>query len=84
MSKNKQCQHPVCDKPGIECVTLRVDDIEWYCSDHAEEHGFCYCCGLYCAGLDRFHFGRYRGLCDNCADRERANYAWEEEIDYEH
>lgn len=43
-----------------------------YCVEHAINNGFCGGCGLFCAGLDSFDFGRdggrYRGFCPTCQD----------------
>lgn len=85
MSKNsKCCWHPGCYEKGTRCVIPWSDDddlpYERYCPEHAVEYGYCCGCGLFCAGIDSFDFGRYRGLCDNCADEVRANEAWD---DYE-
>jgi len=85
MSKNsKRCWQLGCQNKGIKCVILGalIDQDEnvknRYCSEHAAENGFCYSCGIFCAGIESFDFGRYHGLCDNYADEVRANDAWDE------
>jgi hypothetical protein len=47
------------------------DQVQRYCFEHAAENGFCYSCGIFCAGIESFDFGEYRGLCDICADEVR-------------
>ena len=91
MSKNsKRCWQPGCHNKGIKCIISagltdsREDEKQRYCSEHASENGFCYSCGLFCAGIESFDFGQYLGLCDNCADEARYNDSWddyEEEMD---
>lgn len=86
MSKNnKRCWQSGCQSKGIKCVIQGAlldgeDEKMRYCSNHATENGFCYSCGIYCAGIESFDFGSYPGLCDNCADEVRLNDNWD---DYE-
>jgi hypothetical protein len=65
------CQHDGCDRPGFECRNLAVDEAEfppeYYCDEHAVEHGFCCACGSFNAGHDGFDI-IHRGYCDNCWD----------------
>jgi hypothetical protein len=93
MSKNsKRCWQKSCQNKGIKCLIpgALIDDEDKkmrYCSEHAAENGFCYSCGIFCAGIESFDFGRYRGLCDNCADEVRASDSWddyEQEMDFEY
>lgn len=58
------------------------DEMERYCHEHVTEKGFCYC-GIFCAGIESFDFGRYRGFCDNCADEIKANEARDEMTEME-
>lgn len=94
MSKNsKRCwQKTGCQNKGIKCLIPGAlidgeDEKMRYCSEHAAENGFCYSCGIFCAGIESFDFGRYRGLCDNCADEVRTSVSWddyEQEMDLEY
>jgi hypothetical protein len=82
MSKNsKRCWQPGCENKGIKCVIIgwnEEDEKSRYCHEHAAVNGFCYSCGIFCAGIESFDFGRYRGLCDNCADEYEVEYGmWE-------
>ena len=38
---------------------------EYYCANHCKEHGYCFCCGQFWAGVEMFDFGP--GWCSNCA-----------------
>ena len=89
----EQCFHePNCESTDtLKCTVGYHDDngqwaedVFWYCHDHAADNGFCYCCGLFCAGIESFSFGRLPGLCDNCRDEIEANEARdaETEMDY--
>lgn len=42
-------------------------EIAYYCAEHAQEHGYCYICGQFWAGVERFDFDP-SGLCPNCQD----------------
>lgn len=67
-----KCEHEGCESAGRLCVIEGMsggerDDVEeWYCGDHAQEHGYCYGCGGFFSGIESFDFSR-SGLCDNCA-----------------
>ncbi len=50
-----------------------------YCSEHAEQNGFCRMCGQFWAGVESFHFGTYHGYCDNC----RYEVEREEDLEYD-
>lgn len=85
MSKNsKRCWQPGCHSKGMKCIISAAligedeDQMERYCSEHAAENGYCYGCGIFCAGIESFDFSWHRGLCDNCADEVKANEAWDE------
>jgi hypothetical protein len=95
MSKNsKRCWEPGCTNKGIKCVIPGPlidgdDEKSRYCTEHAAKNGFCYGCGIFCAGIESFSFGEHAGLCDNCADQSDAEWGddseWYEEamdIDY--
>lgn len=84
----KLCQHEGCDQPGIECELPWVygdpidkpPEYEYYCAEHAFEHGYCYMCGHFWAGCEAFDFGRGH-LCPNCHSGMRAEEEDEEEYD---
>jgi hypothetical protein len=84
VSKNsKRCWAPKCENKGIKCLIPGAlidsdDEMQRYCTEHAAENGFCYGCGIFCAGIESFDFGQYPGLCDNCADEVRYNDSWDE------
>lgn len=65
------CEHPGCTRPGFECRNFAVDDAEfppeYYCGEHAPEHGYCAMCGDFVAGTNGFDF-LHIGLCDHCHD----------------
>lgn len=95
MSRNsKRCWQPSCHDKGIKCLTPGAlidgnDEKQRYCSNHAAQNGFCYSCGIFCAGIESFDFGQYPGLCDNCADQVSAEDDWgsdwyEEAMDIEY
>jgi hypothetical protein len=88
MSGSKKCWHPGCDEKGMRCVLIWRDPdeipYERYCHNHAFDNGYCYGCGIFQAGIERFDFGPYKGLCDNCGAEAEAsdhNY-YDEEMDY--
>lgn len=66
-----RCEHPGCKNPGMECRSPEWDAEqilpEFYCPGHAVEHGFCFVCGEYNAGLDGFDI-LHIGYCDHCWD----------------
>lgn len=69
-----QCEHEGC-KERVHLLQCHVNpfdldedkNIDWLCYEHASDHGFCSSCGIFCAGIESFDFGRYAGYCDNCA-----------------
>lgn len=69
------CKHPGCDATGFECCVLTGTDddppVEYYCTDHAMQHGFCTVCGVFSAGMETFEF-IHPGVCDTCDDELRA------------
>jgi len=77
-----KCQHPDC--PNNETVTAcfypdnhtEIPD-EYYCSEHSFEHGYCFGCGQFWSGVERFDFattyGGILGLCENCDDEFRTD-----------
>lgn len=84
------CQHPGCPREGVPCFLPDHgpddpdDPDEWFCVDHAPEHGYCYVCGTFSAGMEAFDFpniyGHYPGMCPGCSDETKAEM---EMIDFE-
>jgi hypothetical protein len=74
------CQHEGCLSTDTTKCVLRScqwreeDLIEYYCSDHAQEHGYCYGCGGFYAGIDSFDFSK-TGLCEICLDQVMQDFA---------
>lgn len=65
-----RCWHKDCTNKGKPCVLRGYSDDEdeqlyWYCSEHAQRHGFCFGCGEFWGGTESFDFGP--GYCSNCA-----------------
>lgn len=61
------CQHEGCDRPGMYCTNLAAFEEEWgpefYCSEHAPQHGYCQACGDFWGGISSFEA---TGFCDHC------------------
>lgn len=89
----KKCEDEGCFAPAIvECrlpywsdTRKRVEyDTHWHCQEHAIQHGFCYICGGFFGGIERFEFaaerGGIHGMCWNCEDTLRSEMG---EYDYE-
>lgn len=71
------CQHEGCRNKGEACMLLAFgpdedDTLFWYCYEHKVKEGFCRDCGVFCAGIESFDFGHYKGLCDNCASERQS------------
>jgi len=69
----KICQHPGCNQPGQPCEVPWLYDepidkepkYEYYCAEHAFDHGYCWMCGQYWAGCEGFDLAPSH-LCPNC------------------
>jgi uncharacterized protein (TIGR02996 family) len=89
-----RCQHEGCRAQGRPCV---IEDepaengtpqyeTDYFCEEHAQEHGFCHCCGSFWGGIEAFDFDR-AGLCPNCRDQIDADFddgsddEWDGDID---
>lgn len=67
---SRRCQHEGCHNRAFECFCGHDEiDTEWFCADHASEHGYCYICGQFWGGVSTFEFN-HAGLCENCYDEE--------------
>ncbi len=65
-----RCQYPDCDVKGDEVVRCYMPDdlsqpAEAFCVKHCFEHGYCWSCGLFWAGVEFFDFSPDK-LCDPC------------------
>lgn len=78
--KQRQCQHEGCSCEGVECVLTDGDgDLkEYFCGEHAHEHGYCRCCSQFWGGVEAFDFSP-SGLCPHCKDQVDADFAEPEE-----
>lgn len=67
------CCHPQCKNEAIECrlydFETKAKITEWYCPDHASEHGYCCICGEFWAGCESFDLSPVPGVCPNCRDQ---------------
>jgi hypothetical protein len=69
-----KCQHEGCDARGVEC--RHPDDNagpEYFCGKHAQDAGYCYGCGGFCAGIGSFEVS-ISGLCDECDAEAKADH----------
>lgn len=76
-----KCQHPECTIEDATACFYTDNETQqpnyYYCSNHAAEHGFCYMCGQFWSGVERFDFatawGGTEGLCENCDEQVRSD-----------
>lgn len=82
------CEHEGRRGDGLPCF-LPDDDRDlddpngWYCPEHAQEHGFCWCCGDFWGGVESFDFGS--GLCEHCRDEvgdDEEDEDWDDDEGY--
>ena len=85
-----KCQHDSCDRDGTECFLPDNESKKpdyHYCMKHANQHGFCWGCGGFWGGVERFEFSRFcggiEGLCENCGDAFVEEFADEEDEEEE-
>ena len=76
----KICQHEGCTNPGQPCELPWVigppdkePEYEYFCSMHAQEHGYCWMCGYFWRGAESFEFSK-SGLCENCKSELDAEF----------
>lgn len=69
--KAKPCDHPGCENDGLPCYLSHLDAIDgadgingYFCGEHAQQYGFCCCCGTFWGGIESFDFGN--GFCEHC------------------
>jgi hypothetical protein len=80
------CEDDGCLREAMECVLYDPEDDRevsyWYCTEHAQEHGFCWYCGHFWGGCEAFDF-EPSGLCPNCKDEVKNDLGeYDEEYDY--
>jgi len=91
--KEAPCMHDGCEEIGGLCYLGNYEAkevYEYYCAEHAQEHGYCYMCGQFWAGIEDFDFAP-SGMCSNCRDEyldedeyggDEAEYdGWEDPYD---
>lgn len=66
------CMEQGCWKEAISCRLIdysakrqSIKLLEWFCVDHCHKNGYCYGCGEFWGGVERFEFSKSR-LCDAC------------------
>jgi len=88
---NRNPNDPICEEEGcshdatVKCVLDYLDEetnewkeqVEWFCTDHANEEGYCMGCGTFIAGTGMEFTNN--GYCDNCFDEIRSNDIEDEE-----
>lgn len=82
--EDERCSHYATTK----CVLDYQDEISgewkeeviWLCAEHAEEGGYCMCCGTFIAGTG-MEF-RNNGYCDNCHDQIHEDDFYDGSLDY--
>jgi hypothetical protein len=79
------CEEPRDWMEAAVDAALDEPAVTYYCPDHAEQNGFCRGCGLFCAGIETYDFGRGRngpaGFCEHCQDQIEDDMADEAESD---
>jgi len=69
----KSCEEPGCLELGAPCRVEDDDEPEYFCSEHAFQAGYCYCCGSFWGGIVEFDFAKIRGVCPHCRDQILAD-----------
>lgn len=68
---NRMCEHEGCMEPDtVDCLLWNEEQgnfvvSELLCVEHCQEHGYCWWCGMFHAGISRFEFA-VNGLCSEC------------------
>lgn len=79
--EDESCSHFATVECRLDYFNEETDEweeqIEWLCTEHAEENGYCMGCGTFIAGTGMEFTNN--GYCDNCWDEIRSQ--WEEEND---
>ena len=67
-----KCEYENCNEEAeVECSLPAFEEgeedlVEHLCIKHAEESGFCICCGNFWAGCESYDFSPIKGVCENC------------------
>ncbi len=61
-------------KDEIVEVFLEGESHGNYCYNCCEKEGFCYGCGDFSAGTEKFDFSKMGAYCDNCQEQIRDSY----------
>ncbi len=69
------CEEPRCwSRDTLRCTIHLIkngeDEVNYYCTEHASKHGYCWACGEFWAGCESFDFNQMQ-LCPNCYDEYR-------------
>lgn len=79
--EHEECSHFATVKCQLDFFNEETNEWEiieeWFCTDHAQEEGYCMGCGTFIAGSDMQWAND--GFCDNCFDQIRDNDRFEEE-----
>ena len=81
-----KCTYPECQNEGESLLYPDGKTVAYFCSDHMGPAGFCLGCGSFWGGVESFHFGDPRYLCDDCrSDPELVfqDEEWEEDRGYD-
>lgn len=68
VTRQPACEHEGCRSRGQAYYISDEEQPYFYCAEHAHDGGFCFGCGGFFSGIERFDFSK-SGLCDEC-DRE--------------
>lgn len=73
----------LCDNPGAPCfLPGRQEPEGYYCTNHAQQEGFCWGCGQFWGGVESFEFSD-TGLCEECEQEQEAEdqpfYDWDDD-----
>jgi hypothetical protein len=75
------CQHYGCKEMGFACYLPDPEyEPEYFCSEHAFDHGYCKMCGSFNGGIESFEFIN-GGYCDECMTEMELNDGIDDECD---
>lgn len=82
---NPTCQHEGCEANTPVPCWLWDDGArehviaEFYCTSHCHEHGYCWWCGMFHAGIEHFDLAP-DGLCSDCRHELTAEFNEDEHL----
>lgn len=85
-----KCQHDDClETQELTACFLPDNETdtpdEYFCTNHAFEHGFCYMCGSFNGGIESFEFaamhGGVHGMCEQCSDQLEGDLSTDDDDD---